>query len=777
LAEAEAPVTADHGESVIPLGGACRPWRPEDPACYRLAVTLVNGGVTVDAQEITLGLKEFRVDGLGFRLNGRPVHLRAGTVVWHRWLRDPEARELAFDTGWFARHIVQRLKGHGANALRFHLGMPPEALLDLCDQEGLMVQAEWLFFHGMKASAESLDEQWRAWLDLCLRHPSVCLVHPWNETEGGELAIAEAALERLIPEYPPLVISHRDVIHIHKYWWSLFENVGLYYDSAGQFPKPIVADEFGGNYLDGQGDPGGYPALRESFLRFLGRGHTREMRLELQTEANARIAEYWRRLGAAGFSPFCALGSPEDGNHHFLGPLREARPKPVWEGLTAAYSPVSCSLEVWDRNFLPGQTISMPLHFFNDTDAEAELSARVAVIPEGSPIWANSGTEVHARVTAHGTARETVTLTLPAVEGKWRMQAILRNPPVTVTHPVVSSWRCRTFSVKVPPLLRRLKIGVPDDEPELRAFLDAYDLVSCRIDAPEAVVVITSAATWQRLANDERLKADLEDAIRRGCSLVMLDIGPVLLGQGYLPGKDLGPLQGGRSVPNPRVWEAGLFRGVRLIFRELPEPESCLHPAVADDSLWEHLEPQYTWLWNGLRGGLIVPAVDMEPVGLSPAAFVALWSSRGADPALLGQRDYYAYELAGFYAFSAVPDGEAERVLRAKVRFLVEDAPALAVSIDPEAPVKAIDLAHLYRLSQAGEATKLTALASCGKNLARAPVVRIDFAPGMGSLLLSQLLTKGRLAEGFGEPGLYGIRYDPVAVQFVLNMLHRSLGA
>jgi hypothetical protein len=37
--------------------------------------------------------------------------------------------------------------------------------------------------------------------------------------------------------------------------------------------------------------------------------------------------------------------------------------------------------------------------------------------------------------------------------------------------------------------------------------------------------------------------------------------------------------------------------------------------------------------------------------------------------------------------------------------------------------------------------------------------------------LSSQLLTAGRLAPGFGQPGLYGIRYDPAAAQFVLNML------
>jgi hypothetical protein len=39
------------------------------------------------------------------------------------------------------------------------------------------------------------------------------------------------------------------------------------------------------------------------------------------------------------------------------------------------------------------------------------------------------------------------------------------------------------------------------------------------------------------------------------------------------------------------------------------------------------------------------------------------------------------------------------------------------------------------------------------------------------------LLTAGRLAHGYGQTGLYGIRYDPAAVQFVLNMLQAALNS
>ena len=126
----------------------------------------------------------------------------------------------------------------------------------------------------MPASRESLIEQYPKWLDMAMRHPSVVLIHPYNETEGDQLKTVWNALNEIVKDYPPLVMEERDVIHTHKYWWSLFENLGLYYDSAEQFPKAIMADEFGGNYLDGYGNIGGYKTSNEAFLRLLGRDRT-----------------------------------------------------------------------------------------------------------------------------------------------------------------------------------------------------------------------------------------------------------------------------------------------------------------------------------------------------------------------------------------------------------------------------------------------------------------------------------------------------------------------
>jgi beta-galactosidase len=80
------------------------------------------------------------------------------------------------------------------------------------------------------------------------------------------------------------------------------------------------------------------------------------------------------------------------------------------------------------------------------------------------------------------------------------------------------------------------------------------------------------------------------------------------------------------------------------------------------------------------------------------------------------------------------------------------------------------------RLGTDGEATQLIPLASCGKNLTRILVVELVFGPSKGKVILSQVLTAGRLARGYQEPGLYGIRHDPAAEQFTLNMIAKVLG-
>jgi beta-galactosidase len=773
LMRATKPLSGLNNTIAISYKNKLQVWSPEHPVVYQLCLTVLDEKNKVtDERIIPFGIKEFATKNKRFYLNNQPCTPRGATVVWHRWVRSQEGRELGFDTAWFAKNIVQRSKDYGANYLRFHLGKPPERLLDLCDKYGLLVQYEWSFFHGMPATKESLLEQYRYWLDAAMRHPSVALVHPYNETEGDQLKTVWEALDSLLKNYPPLVMEERDVIHVHKYWWSLFENLGLYYDDASQFPKTIMVDEFGGNYLDEKGDLGGYKSLKESYMRFLGRTHTAEERLDFHAMANARVAEYWRRINAAGYAPFCALGSWEDGNNWFLGKLKEGNPKPVWNELTAAFSPQSVSLDIWDRNFTPAEKISLPVYLFNDTERTAKLKIRLSLVDGKNQSLFDTVFEKTAG--AFSRQVHSIPFTVPGITGGYIVKAELLNRPSAVKYPVISQWPIHVFQATVTADVQQIKIGIPDEEKEIKQFLNNHNIITTSINDATANVILTSLNTWKKIAqNDRSLLQQLQSAIDKGTSIVMLDAGERYLGQGY-PAKsdDLGPLQGVARITDPKITSYDLFKGVSLTFTEAAEPESHLHADKNNDQLWKHLPKQYTWLWNGMRGGLLAPAADMDFHGLSADAFLSQWKARGADENAIKNSSYYAYELQGFYAFSMqANDAAVQKKLKEKVAFLVEDAPALANAINPLTPVKITDLSQEYQFAKNGQAQRFTPLANCGKNLTRTPVALIEFGEGKGKLIVSQLLTAGRLAKSFGEEGFYGIRYDETAVQMVLNML------
>jgi beta-galactosidase len=767
-------INAANGELHLPLLGKIKKWSPDSPQLYKVKFILKDGSALLDHREKHFGYKEFKVNGLQFELNGKPIKLRAATVVWHRWVRDPEARELAWNEKWFEDNIVKRLKEMGANTIRFHLGMPPEKILDLCDKYGLMVQAEWSFFHGMKASPQSLTEQWNDWFNYTLSHPSTVILHAWNETDNEqELKTAFAAINEVAKQYPPTVIGHRDVIHVHKYWWSLFENLGLYYDSYTQFTKPLMVDEFGGNYLDGNGDIGKYPTNAASFARFLGAQSTAQERLYHQAISNAKVAEYWRRIGVAGFSPFCALSSPEDGNNWFMGALVNGNPKPVWKTLAAAYAPISLSMDIWNKHFYPGEQIEVPVYYFNDTDKPQTLQSVIKLRSHQSGKIAFEK-KVITRVAAFTTVKQITKVVFPKSIGEWNLSAQLISPKKT-KYPVVSEWVVKTLDSVVPLALRDKVIGIDASEVELKQMLYLYHIKTVNYEDASANLIVLSNKIWAKNNSDTVFKARLEKSIENGKGVLILDAGPKLLGQGY-NSNNTSFLQSAPVVTNGKIIKMSLPFGITANFKEVAEPESHIQYAKGDSTLWKNLAKSDTWLWNGYRGELIVPAADMELSGLNEAAYIKSWESKGANAALIKSSNYYAYELEGFYAYSSKPnDAGTQQKLHEKVRFLVDDAPALKNSINPDAPIKMFDLNTGYKKSSDSKVEQLVPMVSAGKDLVRSPVVLLSFKNMKGKLMISQLLTEGRLSSSSQQIGNYGICYDPVSVQFVLNMMEKLI--
>ena len=149
-----------------------RLWSVETPSLYRLVSEIREGGRVIDRVETVFGIRSIAFDAeRGFLLNGAPVkllgvcnhqdHAGVGTAIpdrLHAWR-------------------VEQMRGMGCNAWRSAHNPPSQALLDTCDEQGMMMIAETRL---NSTSPEALDE-----LDRLVRssrnHPSIILWSVGNE--------------------------------------------------------------------------------------------------------------------------------------------------------------------------------------------------------------------------------------------------------------------------------------------------------------------------------------------------------------------------------------------------------------------------------------------------------------------------------------------------------------------------------------------------------------------------------------------------------------------
>jgi beta-galactosidase len=130
-------VAAGQQQTVTLAGAWTDPklWWPDTPNLYRLRTTLVVNGQPEDVQETVFGFREWRIAGTQFTLNG---------VVWHMWAdligdyHSPE-KWLAAYKQTNQRTTRMSMAGQAGQDSRW-LGLEPEAALDFCDRNGVVVR-------------------------------------------------------------------------------------------------------------------------------------------------------------------------------------------------------------------------------------------------------------------------------------------------------------------------------------------------------------------------------------------------------------------------------------------------------------------------------------------------------------------------------------------------------------------------------------------------------------------------------------------------------------
>lgn len=187
-------VTVTAGSSFFeysyPMGNSPLLWDEFAPNLYSMKIRLSSSN-GIEEKDIQFGMKEFKVDGTQFTVNGRKIFLR-GTLECAIF---PLTGYPSTDVASWMR-IFKVIKSYGLNHVRFHSWCPPEAAFDAADRSGIYLQVEcasWANWgtslgDGLPIDQYIYDESNRI-VKAYGNHPSFCMM-PYGNEPGGKNHVA-----------------------------------------------------------------------------------------------------------------------------------------------------------------------------------------------------------------------------------------------------------------------------------------------------------------------------------------------------------------------------------------------------------------------------------------------------------------------------------------------------------------------------------------------------------------------------------------------------------
>ena len=123
-------------EMELPMGKDFLTWDEFNPALYKLTATL-NSGKQSEKKQVQFGMRDFKIEGKWFYVNGRKTMLR-GTVENCDF---PLTGYAPMDVASWER-VFRICRNYGLNHMRFHSFCPPEAAFIAADLVGFYLQPE-----------------------------------------------------------------------------------------------------------------------------------------------------------------------------------------------------------------------------------------------------------------------------------------------------------------------------------------------------------------------------------------------------------------------------------------------------------------------------------------------------------------------------------------------------------------------------------------------------------------------------------------------------------
>ncbi len=445
-------------------------WSPEDPFLYRVVTTTAGDGTTTQ-----FGMREFHFDTTTQRayLNGRPYLLRGSNITAHRFFEDPEVGTLPWNEPWLHRLLVEIPKQMHWNTFRFCIGPVPDRWLEIADENGLLIQNEYMVWVGHPTwkfppkptydSSEMIGE-YTEWMRDNWNHPSVAI---WDATNESWLPDFTS---KVIPAVRSLDLSNRpwensfnapaggdDPVEDHQYLFydlamdepngktkSSFEITDLesLLGPASNLPTSktghaMILNEYGWLWLNRDGTP--TQLTKKLYPKLLGDRNTTENRFALQASLLAGETEFWRAYrryaGVLHFVYLTASDPKAFTSDHFVD-IKTLKLEPHFEkAMEQAFNPLGVYLNFWHDKMPVEETRSYTIAMVNDEDRRRTGKLRLSFTDVNGK--ESSVEEAPFEISPLGAQSYTLELKAPSVPGLYslRATAIADDDP---SHPTIS---------------------------------------------------------------------------------------------------------------------------------------------------------------------------------------------------------------------------------------------------------------------------------------------------------------------------------------------------
>ncbi len=431
-------------------------WTPEDPFLYQVSTT-----TSGDSVESRFGMREFRFDTPTQRayLNGRPYFLRGSNITLHRFFEDPESGTLPWDEAWLHRLLVEIPKQMHWNVFRFCIGPVPDRWLEIADENGLLIQNEYMVWTGhpswgrgyqARYDTQEMIGEYSEWVRDNWNHPSVAI---WDATNESWLPQFSSTI---IPRVRQLDLSNRpwedsynvpaganDPVEDHQY---LFYDLAMGDDHDKHVPfKPtdleemlgpapsgstiktghaMILNEYGWLWLNRDGTP--TLLTQKLYPRLLGDKDNTENRFAMQAYLLGGETEFWRAYrryaGVLHFVYLTASDPKAFTSDHFRN-LQKLELEPHFAtAMEQAFNPLGVYLNFWHPTLAAGGERDYTIAMVNDEDRPRSGTLRLAFTSDDGTTTAAQ--QVAFSLAPLGAESYTVTMKTPGTPGSYSLQAV-----------------------------------------------------------------------------------------------------------------------------------------------------------------------------------------------------------------------------------------------------------------------------------------------------------------------------------------------------------------